>query len=49
GFLDRTKLHGKGIGWIDIHLLASAHIARASLWTLDRRLARAAESLSLGF
>ena len=49
GFLDRTKLHGKGIGWIDIHLLASAHIARAPLWTLDRRLARAAESLSLGF
>lgn len=48
-FLERAKLHGKGIGWIDIHLLTSARIARAPLWTLDVRLARAAESLSIGF
>lgn len=48
-FLEHAKLHGKGIGWIDIHLLASARLAHASLWTLDRRLARAAGSLSLGF
>jgi predicted nucleic acid-binding protein len=48
-FLERAKLHGKGIGWIDIHLLTSARLAHASLWTLDQRLARAAESLSLGF
>jgi hypothetical protein len=46
GFLQREKLHGKGVGWVDIHLLASARLARASLWTLDRRLTRAAESLS---
>jgi predicted nucleic acid-binding protein len=48
-FLERAKLQGKGIGWIDIHLLASARIANAHLWTLDRRLARAAESISIGF
>jgi hypothetical protein len=46
GFLESGKLHGKGVGWIDIHLLASARLASASLWTLDRRLARAAASLS---
>lgn len=49
GFLESEKLHGKGIGWIDIHLLASARIARSPIWTLDRRLARTAESLSIGF
>ena len=46
---EAAKLHGKGIGWIDVHLLASARIARAPLWTLDRRLARVAESLSIGY
>ena len=49
GFLDKAKLHGKGVGWIDVHLLASARISRAALWTLDRRLARTAESLSVGY
>lgn len=48
-FLEGAKLHGKGIGWIDIHLLASARISRARLWTLDRRLAREAERLSIGY
>lgn len=48
-FLDGEALHGKGIGWIDIHLLVSARIARVPLWTLDRRLARTARSLSVAF
>jgi len=48
-FLERAKLQGKGIGWIDIHLLTSARLSHAPLWTLDRRLARAAESISIGF
>lgn len=49
GFLETAKLHGKGIGWIDLHLLASARIARSPIWTFDRRLARTAKSLSIGF
>ena len=36
------KLNGRGIGWIDAQLLASALIARASLWTADDALARLA-------
>jgi len=32
------KLHGQGLGWIDMHLLASTLLARCPLWTLDRRL-----------
>lgn len=35
-------LEGSGVGWIDVHLLASALLATASLWTLDRQLRAAA-------
>jgi hypothetical protein len=40
--VDSHGLAGSGIGWIDAHLLAAALLSSASLWTLDRRLARAA-------
>ncbi len=36
---------GKGMGYIDVHLLASAILTGASLWTLDKRLDKAAEEL----
>ena len=36
------QLWGMGIGWIDAHLLASALLSEAELWTLDERLRRAA-------
>ena len=49
GFLESAGLHGMGVGWIDIHLLASARIARSLIWTLDKRLSRTAGSLSIGF
>jgi hypothetical protein len=45
-FIERHALHGSGVGWVDIHLLAAAALSRASLWTLDRRLAVAASRLS---
>jgi hypothetical protein len=41
------KLSGRGIGWVDAHLLASALVARSPLWTLDRRLAEAARGLGI--
>jgi hypothetical protein len=40
--LEARKLMGRGLGWVDLHLLASAALARASLWTADRRLHAAA-------
>ena len=49
GFLDRERLYGRGIGWIDAHLLASARLSDASLWTLDRKLSRVAAALNLSF
>ena len=44
-FVDGRRLFGRGIGWIDVHLLASAVLSHASLLTLDRRLARVAEGV----
>jgi hypothetical protein len=35
-------LNGRGIGWVDAHLLASTLIERAHLWTADERLRRLA-------
>ena len=32
------RLHGQGLGWIDMHLLASTLLAGCPLWTLDKRL-----------
>ena len=42
-FLCDKKLSGRGLGWIDLHLLASASLSRAGLWTMDRALQRVVE------
>jgi hypothetical protein len=44
-FLHEKRLYGRGLGWIDLHLLASSSLSKAKLWTTDRRLKRAAEEL----
>ena len=41
--IERTGLEGTGVGWVDVQLLGSALIAGVELWTLDRRLERAAD------
>jgi hypothetical protein len=48
-FLDTERLYGCGLGWIDVHLLASARLMACSLWSLDKPLVLAAESLRLAF
>lgn len=38
-FIDQQKLMGRGVGYVDVHLLAAAKLAGISeLWTLDKRL-----------
>jgi hypothetical protein len=50
GFIERLELMGRGIGYVDVHLLASAALAAtAPLWTRDRRLAAVASDLALAF
>jgi predicted nucleic acid-binding protein len=46
-FVRAHRLFGRGLGWVDMHLLASARLARVPLWTLDKRLAAAAAALGL--
>jgi predicted nucleic acid-binding protein len=47
--VERERLYGRGMGWIDAHLVASARLSSAALWTLDRRLSRIASALALAF
>ena len=49
GVVERERLYGRGIGWIDAHLLTSARLSGAGLWTLDRRLSKVASALALAF
>ena len=48
-FIDRNHLMGKGIGFVDVHLLASAQLTGVPLWTADKRLKSAANILELTF
>lgn len=44
-----ARLHGRGIGYVDAHLVASVRLTAGSvLWTRDRRLAAIAEELGIG-
>ncbi len=38
-FIEGNGLMGKGLGYVDIRLAASAVLSRATLWTLDKKLA----------
>jgi hypothetical protein len=48
-FIKKNKLTGKGLGFIDVHLLASAVLSEVPLWTLDKKLKKAASELGIGY
>lgn len=44
------KLAGTGLGFVDVHLLASCRLVRGTrLWSRDKRLARHASALGVGW
>lgn len=46
--VDAHSLYGRGLSLVDAHLLASVRLSpRAKLWTRDRKLGSAAESLNV--
>lgn len=47
--IESKRLSGRGLGWVDAHLLASAVLDGTSLWTLDKRLAEQARKLGVLF
>ena len=48
-FIENYSLVGKGLGYIDMHLLASAILSRVPLWTLDKKLKQASLKLGLAY
>jgi len=46
-FVRSRRLHGRGAGWIDAHLLASAMVGGMTLWTADARLGALAGALGI--
>ena len=47
--IDERKLFGKGLGFIDIHLLASALIHQVPIWTRDKSLKLVAGQLGVSY
>lgn len=47
--VERQRLFGLGLGWIDIGLLASARLGGARLWTKDKALRQAARALNVAY
>ena len=46
-FIENYGLMGKGLGYIDMQLLASARLTNVPIWTLDKKLAEIAVGLEL--
>ena len=45
--VDSHRLYGHGLGWVDVHLLASAVLSNTPIWTLDKSLARSAMAMGV--
>jgi len=49
-FIDRHVLHGRGLGYADVHLLASVALTEgAKIWTRDKKLRLVAEMLGCAY
>ena len=48
-FVRERGLSGRGVGWVDVHVLASALVGRMEIWTADQRLSAVAEDLTVAF
>ncbi len=45
--IEQRRLSGKGIGWIDMHLIASSLLGGCTIWTRDRKLAAVTKTLKI--
>jgi predicted nucleic acid-binding protein len=45
--VEGRRLTGRGLGWVDVHLLSAALLSHVTLWTLDARLSDVAELLEI--
>ena len=47
-FIDHNRLMGRGLGLIDVHLIASAQLSSIPIWTLDKKLEKVCAELGIG-
>ena len=48
-FIEDHTLMGKGLGYIDIHLIVSAILTEIPLWTVDKRLNEVSSKLEISY
>ncbi len=48
-FIENRKLISKGLGYVDIHLLASAILSDSLMWSLDKTSNKTAVELNIDF
>ena len=48
-FIEQHRLMGIGLGYIDVHLLASARLSRIRFWTKDKKLMEAAVKFNASY
>lgn len=48
-FIENNRLMGKGLGYVDVQLIASAVLTGVPVWTLDKKLAQTADDLRIKY
>jgi len=48
-FIENNRLMGKGLGYVDIHLIASAILSQVTIWTLDKPLIKVSAYMRVDF
>lgn len=48
-FIEKRRLFGQGVGWVDVNLLASCLLSDVTLWTNDKSLRKVAQILNLSY
>lgn len=48
-FIENNQLMGKGLGYIDAHLAASAVLTGVPLWTFDKKLNEISKELGISY
>jgi len=48
-FVRDRDLHGRGVGWVDVHILASAIVGRLQLWTAEPHFSALASEFGLAY
>lgn len=46
-YIEAHRLMGKGLGYVDMHLVLSANLSGVPLWTLDQRLNQTMNGLTV--